>query len=506
MNFRRPGSWILSFALVAIGAGLAVGAGYLVPRAWLAALPAIPASDAPPQANSADAEHDDHDHDDGHDHDHPHGHDHAGHASGMKSHAGHNELNALQISTQAEQTIGLKVIRVALKPFERSIVVPAMVAERPGKSIVRVTAPLSGTITSINVVQGEAISAGHALLSVRLSHEELVQAQSDLLRSLAELDVAGRELARLEPLAKDSLIPKKTMLDREYEIQKLDAIVKAQRQALSLHGLTEEQIDAIVVDRELFRELTVTAPMPRAVVENAPSRSSESKDGLAGRSTNEQAGRRLLHVQQLAVELGQHVMAGDLLCVLADHAELYLEGTAFEQDARQIENAVRANAAVTAIVESEANDAQFVPGLHILYVADTVDPQSRAFHFYVRLPNSLAHESGGPTGPRFISWRFKPGQRLKLKVPVETWPKVIVLPAEAVVQDGPESFVFQRFGDHFDRRPVRIEYRDPYAVVVANDGALKLGDIVAASGAEQLQLALKNKSGGPIDPHAGHNH
>ncbi|HEX7376585.1 MAG TPA: efflux RND transporter periplasmic adaptor subunit [Pirellulales bacterium] len=405
----------------------------------------------------------------------------------MKSHAGHNELNALQISTQAEQTIGLKVIRIALKPFERSIVVPAMVAERPGKSIVRVTAPLSGVITSINVVQGEAISAGHALLSVRLSHEELVQAQSDLLRSLAELDVAGRELARLEPLVKDSLIPKKTMLDREYEIQKLDAIVKAQRQALSLHGLTEEQIDAIVVDRELFRELTVTAPTPRA-------------------AADEHAGRRLLHVQQLAVELGQHVMAGDLLCVLADHAELYIEGTAFEQDARQIENAVRANAAVTAIVESEANDAQFVPGLHILYVADTVDPQSRAFHFYVRLPNSLAHESGGPTGPRFISWRFKPGQRLKLKVPVETWPKVIVLPAEAVVQEGPESFVFQRFGDHFDRRPVRIEYRDPYAVVVANDGALKLGDMVAASGAEQLQLALKNKSGGPIDPHAGHNH
>lgn len=500
MNFRRPGSWILSFALVAIGAGLAVAAGYLVPRAWLAALPGISAADAPQQANSA-TEHDDHDH----------GHDHADHAHGMKSHAGHNELNALQISTQAEQTIGLKVIRIALKPFERSIVVPAMVAERPGKSIVRVTAPLSGVITSINVVQGEAISAGHALLSVRLSHEELVQAQSDLLRSLAERDVAGRELARLEPLVKDSLIPKKTLLDREYEIQKLDAIVKAQRQALSLHGLTEEQIDAIVVDRELFRELTVTAPTPRAAADDdppvgRPAGPSAVADGLAGRPTNERAGRRLLHVQQLAVELGQHVMAGDLLCVLADHAELYIEGTAFEQDARQIENAVRANAAVTAIVESEANDAQFVPGLHILYVADTVDPQSRAFHFYVRLPNSLAHESGGPAGPRFISWRFKPGQRLKLKVPVETWPKVIVLPAEAVVQDGPESFVFQRFGDHFDRRPVRIEYRDPYAVVVANDGALKLGDMVAASGAEQLQLALKNKSGGPIDPHAGHNH
>lgn len=486
MNYRRPGSWILSFALVASGAGLAAGAGYFFPRAWLAALPGISAGDAPPDEHAAHDEHDG---------DHDHEHDHSGHVHGMRSHAGHNELNALQISTQAEQTIGLKVIRIALQPFERSIVVPAMVAERPGKSIVRVTAPLSGTITSIDVVQGEAISAGHALVAVRLSHEELVQAQSDLLRSLAELDVAQRELARLEPLARDSLIPKKTMLDREYEIQKLEAVVKAQRQALSLHGLTDEQIDAIVVDRELFKELTVTAPAPRETA-------AEAVSGDAGTRVR----KSLLHVQQLAVELGQHVMAGDLLCVLADHAELYIEGTAFEQDARQIESAVRTDAELTAIVESEASEAEFVGGLHILYIADTVDPQSRAFHFYARLPNSLSHQSGGSAGPRFINWRFKPGQRLKLKVPVETWPKTIVLPAEAVVQDGPESFVFQRFGDHFDRRPVRIEYRDPYSVVVANDGALKLGDIIAASGAEQLQLALKNKSGGAVDPHAGHNH
>jgi hypothetical protein len=32
------------------------------------------------------------------------------------------------------------------------------------------------------------------------------------------------------------------------------------------------------------------------------------------------------------------------------------------------------------------------------------------------------------------------------------------------------------------------------------------GDRIALSAAQQLQLALKNKSGGAIDPHAGHNH
>ena len=46
---------------------------------------------------------------------------------------------------------------------------------------------------------------------------------------------------------------------------------------------------------------------------------------------------------------------------------------------------------------------------------------------------------------------------------------------------------------------------DP-AVVVANDGAIFPGDTVAMTGAHQMQLALKNKAGGAIDPHAGHNH
>lgn len=425
-------------------------------------------------------------HNDSSGHEHGDGHSHGGHHHDKRSHSGHDDANALEISQQAEQTIGLKVVRVEKKPFQRSIIVPAMVVERPGRSVIRVTAPLSGVVTAIEAVQGEAVAAGQVLLAVRLTHEELVQAQADLLRSLGELDVVNQEIKRIEPLAKESLIPKKTLLEREYEQHKLEAIVAAERQALALHGLNEEQVEAIVEGRKLFQELTVTAPSsPKSSPSNA---------------------MPLLQVQQLAVERGQHVSAGDLLCVLTDHTELYLEGTAFEQDAQQLDRAVQENAKVTAVIDSGSETPEFLPDLSILYVADSVDPQSRAFHFYVRLPNSLVRDSGGADGHRFISWRFKPGQRLKLKVPVETWPSCIVLPVAAVVQDGPESFVFQRFGDHFDRRPVRVEYRDPYAVVIAKDGALKLGDVVAASGAEQLQLALKNKSGGGIDPHAGHNH
>jgi hypothetical protein len=93
-----------------------------------------------------------------------------------------------------------------------------------------------------------------------------------------------------------------------------------------------------------------------------------------------------------------------------------------------------------------------------------------------------------------------------LRIPVQHWTERIVLPIEAVVQEGPECYVFQSYGDHLDRRPVHVEYRDQKWAVIANDGAIAPGDQVAASAAHQMQMALRNKSGGAVDPHAGHNH
>ena len=103
-------------------------------------------------------------------------------------------------------------------------------------------------------------------------------------------------------------------------------------------------------------------------------------------------------------------------------------------------------------------------------------------------------------------WQFRPGQRSQISLPVERWENRIVLPVEAVASDGAEFYVFEANGDHFDRRPVNVEFRDQQSAVIANDGSLRIGSQVARSAAHQMQLAMKNKAGGGVDPHAGHNH
>lgn len=396
----------------------------------------------------------------------------------------HDEATALRMSKQAEANLGGDLYRVKLQPFARTINVPATVVRRPGRSQVQIAAPFTGLVAHIYRAEGEAVTPGMPLFDVQLTHEELVDAQAEFLRIAEELDVVQREVARVAKVAANGAIAGKALLARQYEQQKLEASFHAYRQRLLLHRLTPEQVDGILENRELLQDFTVAVPLPE---ENGQ-------------------GTRLMQVQELKVEKGQHVAAGDSLCTLADHATLYVEGKAFEQDIPPLAAAAHNGWTVTAVFQSADSGRRPVPNLQILYLDNEIDIQSRAFCFYVTLPNELVRDTKSEAGPRFIDWRFKPGQRLRLLVPVEASTQRIVLPVEAVVRDGAESYVFEHNQDHFDRRSVQVDYRDQDRVVIAKDGGLKLGVQVAVSGAYQVHLATKNKEGTGMDPHAGHQH
>lgn len=445
--------------------------------------------------------HDDHDHDHD-DHGHAHDdHDHDGH-----DHA-HDESNALALSPEARRNLGLtpdRIQPVALQDYVRTFTVPAIVVEQPGRTHVQVSAPLTGVVTAVHATPGEAVTYGALLFELRLTHEDLVQAQVDFLKTLAELDVEEQEIERLRPLVERGAIAATVTREREYAAARARALLSAQREALRLHGLSEVQVDQIVAERRLLREVQVVVPSPDFSVpeELRLSGSDLAPVSLAAQETPRPAP---LVVQELRVHKGQALTAGETMCVLADYSELYIQGAAFEQDGPALTQAVERGWKVDAVLHRPSAQPEVLAGLDIVYLATEVDVESRILHFYVRLRNELL--SPAPTvGSRFVNWRFRPGQRLQVRVPVETWQRQIVLPVDAVTRDGAEQYVFVENGSHFDRVPVHVLHRDQLSVVVAHDGALFPGDRVALTGAHQMQMALKNKSGGAVDPHAGHNH
>lgn len=449
------------------------------------------------------------------DHDHDHADDDHAHEGHEHSHA---EETSLALSAEALANLGLtqdQIQPVAETTFTRTVTVPAIVVERPGRTQLPVSTPMTGIVTHVHAVTGEAVAPGSLLFQLRLTHEDLVTAQKEFLQSIGELQVEEKEIARLAAASESGAIPGRVLLERQYARDKLLASLASQREALRLHGLSPGQIERIEKERRLLTELSIRVPMEDG---------HEHEDGdelqLSGRGVIRQtvfeveqnpkssapsSSEPTLVIQKLNVHKGDSVATGDVLCVLADYGQLYIEGRAFESDAAAIAEAKLSGQKASAIVEQDGKEI-VVPNLEITFLANEVDPVARTLGFYVSLDNQMTEDVKNAQGQRFVTWRFRPGQRMQLRVPVEEWKDQLVFPADAVVKEGPESYVFQQNGDHFDRVPVHETFRDRSTVVVANDGSIFPGDVVALRGANQMQLALKNKAGGGVDPHAGHNH
>lgn len=453
--------------LVATVAGLVVVVGVvaaMTQNKWLPLLQSAVRENDNTESSSEGAAHDEHAHD----------------------HPGHSEASSIELSERGLKNIGFQPYVISPGDYARRLNVPAVVVEVPGRSQIHITAPLTGVIEKVFITQGEAVEANQPLFQMRLTHEELVAAQREYLETLAKLSVVDRELTRLKGL-EAGVVAGKRILEQEYEQDRLQVALDASRQAMLLHGLTEGQVEEVRRSGRMFREVTVRAP------EHA-----DTEDACAA--------PHLFSVQSLGVALGEHVEVGRELTLLSDHCELLIEAIAFEDDAESIRRAAEADLEVAAKQLNSSRSSNQLTGLEILYVAGQIDQESRAFKVFVRLPNRIALDKTGPRGKRFLEWSHKPGQRMELSIPVETWESQVVVPTTAVVDEGAEAYVYRQNGDHFDRVPIHIRYRDQNAVVIANDGALFKGDVIAGDGAYQMHLALKNKSGGAIDPHAGHNH
>ncbi len=394
--------------------------------------------------------------------------------------------DTLTLSPTAWKNIGLVTKSVEPADFFKVVSVPAMVVERPGRSQIEITAPMTGVVTHIYPLERQAIDPGTPLFDLRLTHEDVVTAQSGFLTQLQGLDVINQELQRLKSIG-EGVIPGKRLIEKEYQRDQAAATLAAIRQSLLLHGMTPQQIEDMEKTRDVLKEITVVAP---------PYSRNHEHAGVDHQ----------YHVQSIQVNRGESVTAGQLLGTLADHCLLYVEGKAFEDDVYRLVQAARDETTVQVVPVSGGRDPDATLNLTVQSVSDQVEQQSRALKFYLLLPNERAGPAPSPSQREFPAWKYRPGQRMEVKIPTSGVLKnKIVLPPDAVVIDGPNAFVFEQNGKNFDRIDVHVLFRDKESVVLENDGQL-VGSVIAMNGAYQMHLAMKNQSGGAIDPHAGHSH
>jgi multidrug efflux pump subunit AcrA (membrane-fusion protein) len=485
-----------------------VAATFLVPWGGLGDRLLAAARPAAAGGHGGHDEHDEHD---------EHGDEHAG--------ADHVDL-----SPTARANLGLKTGRVQLTDFVRTLHIPGEVVEAPGYSTADVPARVAGVVTAIRVSPGQAVRPGDPLFELDLTGEALAEAQSRLLDDLQQLTTTEAELARLGPLTERGSVAAKQRLQLEYDQRRIEGQRNTRIQELLIRGLTRPQIDRIITNRELVKSVTVLAP--QFPEENPPP--GRRAGGASPEPSSGSPGDWEYTVESIDAHPGESVTPERSLARLARHTRLYVRGHAFERDVPAIAAALPDGAVtvefggeghqggdgLTGSVEGGEGHGESVEGLHILYIDNHVDPASQTFAFYVPLKNEVLRDVLDQHGRVFRSWKFKPGQRVHVRVPVERIEKQIVLPANAVAAEGPEAYVFRLAGRHarpergpggarlydeeFEQVPVVVRYRDTRQVVVAPGGALRPSDVVAMNRAYQLLLALKNASEGPA-PHS-HEH
>jgi cobalt-zinc-cadmium efflux system membrane fusion protein len=401
-----------------------------------------------------------------------------------------------RLTAQARSNLGLVAQPVKPTTYWRKIEVPGIVTDRPGVSDIGVIAPVTGVVTRIYSHPGETVEPSAPLVSLRLTSESLHTSQRELFKATREMEIAGEQRQRLEQLAKEGAVAKNRLLDIDNQTQRAEVNVEAYRQDLLARGLSQEQL-AAVAKGEFVTEITVQAPGSQVLEPpETPLVASQSDEETTPLPFK-------FEFEDLEVSLGQQAEAGQVLCHLADHRTLLIEGRGFKEDMPLIQQAAKDGMGIELEFE-ESKRGNWPPApkeLRIHHLENSIDADTRTFGFHLVLENQWQlYSQGRHTG---LLWRFRPGDRLRLKVAVEKLDNVFVLPQAAVVREGPEAYVFRQNGDLFDRRPVHVVAEDRTSVVIANDGSLKPGSYIAQNAAASLNRVLKAQmaSGQPTNIH-----
>jgi biotin carboxyl carrier protein len=424
--------------------------------------------------------------------------------------AGHGATDRVVLSEQAQKNLGLDVDQLTPQEYWRTQLIPGVVVDRPGESDRSVTSKVAGVVTAIRARPGDTVKAGEPLFTLQLASEFLQGAQTDLVKTAKELEFAGIERDRVANLVKKGTTAEAELLKQQNVVDRLSAQLTGTRRQLQVFGLTPAQVKQ-VEKGEVITEVTV--PAPGTATPPPPAKTEPPAPAKAEGSPEPPL---LYEVQELKVALGEQVQAGQALCLLANHQRLFVEGRAFRSEADALAAAAEKKTPVKAEFADETPGAWPPQGpLTIHHLANMVDPATRTFAFYLPLENQpRTFERDGKT---HFAWRYRPGQRVRLMLPVEklvtldpdgkTERLPFVVPSGAVAREGGEAFVFVQSGDTFRRKPVRVLYADRADVVVANDGSVTEIEYVVRNQAAALNRAVKAQSAvGGGDPHAGHSH
>ncbi len=341
------------------------------------------------------------------------------------------------ITLPAAQVARIHVMDVTPTTFHRTVSTTGTVAF-DGDQSTQVLAPISGPVQRVLVEPGVHVKRGQPLAIV--SSPDFAAAVADFRKAQAEAENA-RRIADLDvKLFQNDAIARRDMEQAQTDAVSAEADREAALQQLDALGADSTDLDALKAGEPISTKgAVIRAPIDGTLVEKL-------------------------------ITPGQLLNAGDTPCfTVADVSRMWVLGHVFESDLAQVATGDSVD------VKSNAYAGVDFHG-RIDYVADLVDPDTRAISVRVTVPNP--------------DHRLRKGMYVDVAIHSSRAQQGLLVPVSAVERDEDNRpFVFVGLGgNRFQRRTVTLGHRvdEHYEIT---DG-LAAGDRVVSEGELFLQFAL----------------
>ena len=117
--------------------------------------------------------------------------------SAEKAKADSASTGKIILSDQAIANLNLTAKSVQPQTYWKTIQVPGMVVDRPGRSDLGIVSPVTGVVTKINYFPGDTVRPGDVLYTIHLLSESIHRTQSDLFKATQDIELAQATRQRL---------------------------------------------------------------------------------------------------------------------------------------------------------------------------------------------------------------------------------------------------------------------------------------------------------------------
>ncbi|MEN7550287.1 efflux RND transporter periplasmic adaptor subunit [Rapidithrix thailandica] len=337
------------------------------------------------------------------------------------------QLNAAQI-----QMANIQLGEIEKKTVAAEIVCRGTLGVPPGNRY-KITPPMPGFVSRINLLPGQAVRRGQVLLT--LEHPEYIDLQSEYLKVKSQLSYQEKELARQKTLAEKNATAQKNFQKAEADFLRLKAELGGLSVKLKLLNIQPDQLS----EEKISKSIRIYAPSSG-------------------------------YITRIHVSNGDMVGLENSIMEIVDKSHLHAELQVFERDLVHLKEGQE--------IQVQVANASLPPlKAFVKLVGQEIDGESKTVDVHAHLEE--------------VPEILKPGMWVNATI-LSKAKNVWTLPEMALVRNQKEYFVYQENqSGSFEKVPVVIGQRQG-DIVEVKEGIQQLeGKKVVIEGANYLEASLQ---------------